>query len=182
MKSLKIFLPAVFLLLSFTAMSGDNENNSTSVNWLSFEEAVSKAEDNPKKIFMYIYTDWCGFCKKMEAQTFSNPTIAKILNNNFYPVKFNAEQAETVSFKGYEFVNENPDQRRSTHELAIALLQGKMSYPSTVFFNEELMVITALPGYYTPETFEPRIMFFLKDVFLDNPDLDEYIEQYESPY
>ena len=73
------------------------------VNWLTFEEAVSKAKTDPKPIFIDVYTDWCGWCKKMDKATFSEAKIAKMLQDDFYPVKFNAEQKESIEFNNHTF-------------------------------------------------------------------------------
>ncbi len=155
-------------------------NKEGGINWISMEKAEQLVKENPKKVFIDIYTDWCGWCKRMDANTFSHPHIARYINDNFYAVKLNAEQSEPITFRGVEYVNENPDTRRSSHNFAVAILQGRMSYPSVAFFDEELNLITALPGYREPKQFEPILAFFNEDVFLSNPNLDEFIENFES--
>ncbi len=134
----------------------------TKVKWYTFEEAVELNKTNQRKIFIDVYTDWCGWCKKMDASTFSNPEIAKILNEYYYAVKFDAETTDTISFAGRDFINEGT-RSRSPHQLAIALLQGKMSYPSVAYLNEQNQLLTAVPGYYTPERLEPILRFFAED-------------------
>ena len=129
------------------------------VQWNEFEKAVQLNAQKPRKIFIDMYTDWCGWCKKMDKETFEHQVIAEYMNKNFYPVKFNAERTDTVSFLGQKFVNTNPDRSRHSHELARSLLQGKMSYPSFVFMDEELRVITVVPGYYPPADFEAVLHF-----------------------
>ena len=139
------------------------------VQWNTFEKAVKQAEQKPRKIFIDMYTDWCGWCKKMDKDTFSNPVIAEYLNKHFYPVKFDAERKDTVTFMGQKFVNTNPQRSRHSHELARSLLQGKMSYPSYVFMDEELRVITVLPGYFPPEDFEPVLHFIATNAYQTTP-------------
>jgi thioredoxin-related protein len=174
-----IILASITVLIPFFGISKEKDNSK--VNWLSFEEAFKLNEQTPKKIFIDIYTDWCGYCKRMDAVTFSNPAIIKILNEQYYPVKFNAESKESITFRGFEYINENPNQQRSAHNFAIAILQGKMGYPSFAFFDEELNLITAIAGFRPPETFEPMLIFFVDDVFIQNPDLDHFIRNYQSP-
>ena len=55
---------------------------------------------------MDVYTDWCGWCKRMDATTFENPAIAKYMSENFYCVKFNAESQKEVTFKGQKYGTE----------------------------------------------------------------------------
>jgi thioredoxin-related protein len=145
-----------FLGIGIYLLSQDNKN----VKWYTFEEAVELAKKNPKKLFIDVYTDWCGWCKVMDRNTFEHPVISTYLNENFYPVKFNAESTKPVKFSGKTFINEGTGLQRNPHQLAIALLQGQMAYPSVAYMNEDLQLLTAVPGYFTPEELEPIIKFF----------------------
>ncbi|MDR0419647.1 MAG: DUF255 domain-containing protein, partial [Prevotellaceae bacterium] len=113
------------------------------MKWYSFEEAVALSEKKPRKIFIDVYTDWCGWCKVMDRNTFSNPSIAEYMNKNYYSVKLNAEMTDTVRFKGHIFVNPSSS-RRSSHQLAVSLLNGKMSFPSVVFMNEQFQILQVI--------------------------------------
>lgn len=168
-----------FFFLTFQTMSSSSSSQE-SINWVTIEEAEKLAQENPKKIFVDVYTDWCGWCKRMEANTFSHPDIISYINENFYAVKLNAEMEEPITFRGQKYINENPGQRRSSHNFARALLQGRMSYPSVAFFDEELNLITALPGYREPAQFEPILVFFSDDHFLTQPNLDEFISNFQG--
>lgn len=137
------------------------------IKWYSFEEAYNLNKKKPRKIFIDVYTDWCGWCKKMDAETFTNPVIAAYMNKQFYCVKLNAEMKDTLEIDGVKFVN--PGKGRSTHQLANELLKGKMSYPSYVFLNEKSQWLTVIPGYQTPADFEPVIHYFGEDAYLKTP-------------
>jgi len=150
-------------ILSFFTLNSFTQE--VEVKWYTFEEAVELNKQEKRKIFIDVYTDWCGWCKKMEASTFTNPAIANILNNEYYAVRFDAETKDTISFRGKQFVNEG-GKSRSPHQLAVALLKGKMSYPSVAYLNENNQFITAVPGYYSPERLEPVLKFFAEDAFL----------------
>lgn len=128
------------------------------VKWLTFEEAMELHKENPKKVLIDLYTDWCGWCKVMDKKTYAQPDIASYINENFYPVKFNAEQKEPVEFRGhtFEFV---PSGRRGVHQLAAALTNNKLSYPTTVFMDEELRIIQPLAGFLKPEQMEPILLY-----------------------
>ncbi len=155
----------ISILSLFFIFEANAQQVKNKVGWYTFEEAVELATVNPKKIFIDIYTDWCGFCKRMDSETFSNADVAMYLNENFYPVKFNSETKDTIYFQGHMFVNEG-EGRRSAHQLSIALLQGKMSYPSIVYLNEDLELLTAVPGFMTPSGIEPILRYFAEDHFL----------------
>lgn len=171
----------LFLILPVRfAFTADSADNKATVNWITIEEAEALNKKNPKKIFIDFYTDWCGWCKRMDATTFSHPVIANYINENFYAVKFNAEQADPVTFRGHVYVNENPGQRRSAHNFAIAVLQGRMGYPSVAFFDEQLNLITTLPGFRPPEKMEPVLVFFNEDIFKKSSDLDAFTNSFQG--
>lgn len=154
-------LLTILFVLSSLFVNGQNDK----INWMTFDQAIKKAEKKPKKIFMDMYTDWCGWCVKMDQATFTDPVIIAYMNKNFYAVKFDAERQDTVVFMDRSFVNANPGKKRSSHQLAQALMQGKMSYPSYVFMDEDLNVISVVPGYYPPDKFEPVLNYFGENAF-----------------
>lgn len=154
-----------FLILSIITLgctAHSQKGGADLVKWYTFEEAVELNSQNPKKIFIDVYTDWCSWCKVMDEKTFSHPEIADYLNENYYPVKFNAESTEPVHFANTVFEN-NGKGRRSMHDLAVALLQGKMSFPSVAYLDENNQLLTAVPGYLTPVQIEPILVFFGED-------------------
>lgn len=138
------------------------------VAWMSWDEAVERASNDsqPKKIFVDVYTDWCGWCKKMDKDTFRNPEVAAYMSENFYMVKLDAEQKDPIEFRGntYTFV---PSGRRGYHQLAAALLQGQMSYPTVVFLDESLNMLSPVPGYQKPDNFLRIARYFGEDIYKD---------------
>jgi thioredoxin-related protein len=131
------------------------------VHWYTFHDAVELQKKTPKPIMVDVYTSWCGPCKMMSSTTFGNEIIAKYLNEKFYPVKFNAETRDSVSFNGFVFKNNNPEgTARPVHEFAISILDGKLFYPSLVFLDEKIQRIQTITGYQTPQQFEPMIKYF----------------------
>ncbi|MDD3877829.1 MAG: DUF255 domain-containing protein [Bacteroidales bacterium] len=180
MKKIKNIIISLVCMFFYNAlMSQDTVTTSAAINWMSIEEAVRLQQNEPRKIFMDIYTDWCGWCRRMDAQTFSHPVIAKYLNEKYYAVKFNAEQKDSVVFQGVTFFNQNPEGNRSSHDLAVALLQGRMGYPSVVFIDEESKVITNIPGYKTPNDLEPILNFILNNLYISG-NWEEFIANFQS--
>jgi len=134
------------------------------VKWYTIEEAYALNKTKPKKIMIDVFTDWCGWCKKMDRDVFSHPVIARYLNEYYYPVKFNAESSAPIEFNGQKFINENTGVR-STHQFANALLKGQLSYPSIAYFTEKLEYMGAMPGYKTPDQLEVILNFIAQDKF-----------------
>lgn len=171
MKSLKTILSFAFLavLLSCNANTSGEKTSSaadTAIQWMTFEEAVQKAktDKNPKNIFIDFYTHWCGWCKVMDKQTFTDPNVIKYMNKYFYPVKFNAEQKEPINFNGreYTFVAEG---RNGYHQLAAEIMQGQLSYPTFVFLTPDFKIITPISGFVKPEEFEPIVNFLGQNLY-----------------
>lgn len=140
--------------------------NAQKINWMTMNEALAAQKENPKKIFMDVYTTWCGPCKLLDKNTFSDPDVVEYVNKNFYAVKFNAEGTEEVHYKDFTYTNPNynPNRkgRNSQHLFAHALKVN--AYPTVVFFKENGDLIQAVPGYRTP----PQLELFLKMIYTDD--------------
>ncbi|MFQ5334947.1 MAG: thioredoxin family protein [Flavobacteriales bacterium] len=149
------------------------------IHWMSWDEAIAANSKKPKKIFIDVYTNWCGWCKRMDATTFRNDVIAKIMKEGYYAVKLNAEMKDTIRFNDYTFVNPNPGMKRSAHQLAASLLDNRMSYPTFVIMNEQVKRLQILPGFKTAKAFEPILRFFSEDAFLDTS-YEEYLNTFKG--
>ncbi|MEE0082743.1 MAG: DUF255 domain-containing protein [Paludibacteraceae bacterium] len=186
-----IFVVIITLLFSYKSNAQNNTgttplqrsnsqemvSSSEKINWLTFEEAVKRNTEKPKKIFIDVYTDWCGWCKKMDQTTFLDKEVIAYMNENFYAVKFDAEQSGSIEFMGHTFINPNPmGSKKGTHQLATALLQGKMSYPSYVFMSETNIGITVLPGYANAEQLLNALKYIATNAYLDTR-WDDFLKQ-----
>nr|NQU90761.1 DUF255 domain-containing protein [Bacteroidota bacterium] len=158
-------ISAIFLISIFLITTNLKAQEAAKIKWYSIEEAVALNKKKKKKFFIDVFTEWCGWCKKMDANTFVDPVIVEYMNENFWPVKFDAESSEPITIDGKEYVNPNPGKKRSTHLLAVALLNRKLSYPSFVFLDDKVKLITVLPGYNTPEKLEPVLHFIAEEAY-----------------
>jgi len=157
------------LSLSFSLSYAQSKK---SINWMSWEEAVIANKKKPKKIFVDVYTDWCGWCKKMDKSTFQDEKVIKYLNKHFYAVKLDAEQKEDITFNGSTFKHVNQG-RNGTHQLAFALLDGKMGYPAFVSLDEQFHRIMVSPGYKQP-TQMMRELGYVKTKSYEKMNMDDY--------
>ncbi len=175
----KFLIISVLFLYVVTSIHAQDDNGPQEINWHTVTEAVKLNQKEPKKMIIDVYTDWCGWCKVMDRTTFSDSTIIEYINNNYYAVKFNAEQKEniTIGDKTYKFVDNGG---RGYHELAAVLLQGKLGYPSTVFVNEKGEILELKQGYLKPRIFDTIIKFYGGDHHLTKT-YANFMETYSSP-
>ena len=149
-----------------------------SVKWVNWEEAIELNKTAPRKVVVDVYTDWCGWCKKMDKATFQDEEIADYLNENFYAIRFNAETREDISLgdQVYKYVKKDG---KGYHELAAKITYGRLSYPTIVFLDEELEVIQPIAGFKDPEKFTMIITYFAEDHHKTTP-WKKYCMKYES--
>ena len=124
------------------------------VKWHTIEEA-STAKIGEKIYFVDFYTLWCGYCKKMDRETFSDPTVTKILNKYYYPVKFNAEGDNTFIWAGQTYRPATAGRSRA-HEFA----RGVNGYPTFVLYSANGTLLQAIPGYYPAAEFVVVLWYF----------------------
>lgn len=154
----------LFALCAFRFPAPASESTSVKsepkhIKWLTIQEAYALTQKQPRKFVIDVYTDWCGWCKVMDRETFSKPAIVDYVNANYYPVRFNAEQTADVTLgkQTFKYVSGGS---RGVHELAAALLKNQMSYPTTVFMDEKFNLIQPIPGYLKPQLFHQIITYF----------------------
>lgn len=150
-----LFALAVLLAIPFTG-------NSQSINWMTIQEALELNEKNPKMIIVDVYTDWCGWCKRMDKDTFSNPAIIDYINKNFYAVKFDAESKTNIVYKGKTY---NPGTKADyfIHEFTYRLLGDDFGYPAYAFLDEKNNVVHKVVGYFPPEDFMENLKFVIQN-------------------
>jgi len=144
MSNLVLSYSTTLLLLINSLWTNDIKEVSMagSVNWVSIEEAQEFVKENPRKVFIDVYADWCGWCKVMDRKTFTNNKVAEYINENYYAVKLNAESKKTITFNGKQLTE---------RELAQSFkVQG---LPTIVFIDEYFKKVKPVPGYQNAQQF-----------------------------
>jgi len=138
------------------------------INWMTMEQAIEKSKTEKKKIIIDVYTDWCGWCKRMDSTTFIAPAVANYINERYYPVKFNAEQQQDILFKDktYHFKRTGTG---GCHELVLEWVNNTIKYPTIIFLDENQNLIQPLPGYQESQKMEAIIRYFGDDYHKKTP-------------
>jgi thioredoxin-related protein len=118
------------------------------LRWTSFENLTDSLRKERRPLLVFIHTDWCKYCKMMEVKTFAYPSVAKVLNQNFYCLDLNAEDVRTLTFLNKKYKFKPSGIHTGVHELAelLGAENGKLSYPTTVFFDQNLQLQSRIIG------------------------------------
>lgn len=171
MKFLKLSL--VLLCTSFASLSFAQNQ----INWVTWDEAQELSETEKRKIFVDIYTKWCGWCKKMDKSTFRDSSIVKYINEHYYAVKFDAEDRNNIKINNevYEYVNAG---KAGYNTLAVKLTKGRMGYPTIAFLDEGFELIQPIPGYRNPKELDMILHYIYGEHFKKTP-WKSYAREYQ---
>ena len=158
----------VFLTVSGVTDPSKSENKpemKKEYNWLKYNEGLKQASKNDKMIFVDVYTNWCGFCKKMDRETFSDKMIMNYLDEHFVLVKLNAESKEKLVL---------PEGSLSGRQIARSF--GVRGYPTFVFLNSNGEKLYSRSGYAPPNGFI-YLLRYVAEGHYESKSLREYITE-----
>lgn len=153
------------------------------INWMTMNEAIAAQQKAPKKIFVDVYTNWCGPCKMLDKNTFSNPDVAAYINKHFYPVKFNGEGNELITMGDREFKNPSFDpartrSRNSQHQFA--RFMGVRAYPTMLFIESDGKLINKVASYLTPNQLEVYLKMYASGDYKTIDSQEKFNEYYKD--
>ncbi len=160
----KMIVAVLAALLLAVPLSSCTSGGKTELKWVKFDQGLAEAQKTGKKVLIDVYTDWCGWCKRMDADTYSNTALASYLSSKYVLVKLNAESGNQVTYKG---------QKMTEQELAGAF--GITGYPTTVFLKSSGEPITGYPGYADVRKFSDVASFIAEDHYLTQK-FDAYVQ------
>jgi len=165
MKSILVVFSGILLFLN----TGSNMNSSDELKWTNYTDGIKQASATNKKILVDVYTDWCGWCKRMEKDTYSDDGIKSYLSEKYILVRLNAESdvQETVG-------NEQMTQAE------IAKAYRVNGYPTTIFLSADGQTITSVPGYLKPSEFM-SILKYIGDDYYKKMGYQDYLNSQSVP-
>ena len=156
MKTLILFF---FVLVSFVSAEG--------LKWLGFTDGTAKVKKQSKPAVIDCYTDWCGWCKKMDQTTYGDKKVGNLLSKSFVCIKINPETSkEKIAYDGKEF---------TTMQFMQAL--GVQGFPATAFMDKQGKLITMLPGFIPAETFYQILTYINDECYSKGVSFEDYQKQ-----
>lgn len=126
---MKKYIIYIASALSFIAVA---QNRSIKFEHIAFKEIKAKALKENKLIFIDAYTSWCGPCKQMAKNVFTNDTVADYYNKNFVNAKIDMEKGEGVE---------------------IAKQYDVRCYPNLLFVDGNGKIVHRVAGGMSPKEF-----------------------------
>lgn len=151
----------IFILFVTMAMS----LNAKEPNWKTFNDGIASAQKSGKKVIVSVYADWCKWCKKMDAVTFTDKAVLEYLNKNYVVIKLNGEGTGQIKYAG-----------ESITPTDFVRGMGINGFPATVFLKTNGEPITVLPGYSEPKMFS-HVLSFIGENHYEKKKFDQYLSE-----
>lgn len=147
-KLLSILLTIIFLNSSFKPAND--------LTWLGFNDGYALAKKKHKIMLVDVYTDWCGWCKRMDRDTYEKPEIVAMLNKDFVAIKFNPEIPNVMyTFEGKQY---------NGQQLAAVISNNQLNgYPTTIFMYPRDKKMNVISGYYDAPRFKGVLESIVKE-------------------
>lgn len=140
------------------------ETNRPHIQWEpTLAKAIDKAFVQNKKVLVYIYADWCGFCKLMERKALRNREVIRYINQRYVPVMLNAMSKDEVWFMGSSF---KYDEEHHINELAYVLMEGDLQFPTWIVMNRQTDILSPIVGYQKAQTFLKALRYYGEEIYI----------------
>jgi len=170
MKQARLLVCLLLLVGFFASNAGSGQNNKPpqeknkpeetnlkEIEWMAYDVGLQKAKAEEKHVFIDFTAKWCGWCKKMDQETFSRPEVIEMINTNFVPVKVDADSKHELNIDGYKITEKN----LTRHEF------GVRGFPSYWFLKPDGTKLAKIRGYQ-PANYMMEVLAYIKDYKYDS--------------
>ncbi|RXQ95553.1 thioredoxin [Ancylomarina salipaludis] len=154
---MKNLLTVIVLALSglFISTASMAQNRSVEFEHAKWDKVLKKAKKSNKLIFVDCYTSWCGPCKMMAKDVFTQDHVADYFNANFVNYKLDMEKGEGPALKPGWKIN---------------------AYPTFLVINAKGEVIHRVVGAYSADEF----IAYIKEAQSDDKNFAALQKEYEA--
>ncbi len=172
---MKIFKSITIVIFSivFSSLSAQE------IQWKKLSQAMDENLEKQKLVFIDFYTDWCGWCKRMDQTTFKDKEVIDVMSKYFLNVKFNAEGSDTIVYNDIIYVNPQSNLKRFTHQFTFGVLGERLGYPSFAFMDKNNQLIGVISGYYPAEKLLVVFDYFTSEAYLSES-FDDFSQKREN--
>jgi thioredoxin-related protein len=110
--------------------------------WRSWDAGLREARASGRPVLVDVYTDWCGWCSRMDRDVYARADVQDYLAGNFVTVKLDAESGEAARYEGRAYTSRT-----------LAARFGVTGYPTTLFLSAKGPQLASIPGYSPPQDF-----------------------------
>jgi thioredoxin-related protein len=127
-------LAVMILFLPTSALAGPA--------WRSWDAGLREAGTSGRPVLVDVYTDWCGWCKRMDRDVYARADVQDYLGRKFVTVKLDAESNDSARYEGRAYTSRT-----------LAARFGVTGYPTTLFLSAKGAHLGSVPGYSQPQDF-----------------------------
>ncbi|MFY8108275.1 MAG: thioredoxin family protein [Bacteroidia bacterium] len=139
------------VVLALVTIMATSMKSSEEIKWMDFNQGYELAKKKNKIMLVDVYTEWCGWCKRMDRDAYAKPEIAELVGKDFIAIKFNPEiEGVTYTFEGKSYTGPQLAQVISNNQIN--------GYPTTIFMNPKAKTSEIMVGYKNAEQLKPILV------------------------
>lgn len=139
---MRLALLPTLCLATFLSAAPAEAARSSGLPWRSWDAALAEARASGRHVLVDVYTDWCGWCRRMDSEVYARPEVREYLNRKFVLVKLDAEAADAARYEGRAFTSRT-----------LAARFNVSGYPTTIFLKSDGGHLFNVPGYVPADRF-----------------------------
>jgi thioredoxin-related protein len=127
----------------------------TGIAWRGWDRGIEESRATGRPVLVDVYTDWCGWCKRMKADVYTKPEVRDYLEDHFVMIELNAESSDPARYEGKAYTSRS-----------LAARFGVSGYPTTVFLRAGGDHLVSVPGYLESARFL-QVLRFIGDGYME---------------
>jgi thioredoxin-related protein len=173
--SFLVIIITVFWIFASCSKSSEKENDAkavtaggeATVTWHDFNDGLKIAAARKKPVIMDFYADWCGWCRKMETEVFTDKEVAARLSDNYVCVRLHTDRnpGETIKYKNHVLTKQE-----------FAMMLGVQGLPTLVFLDRDGNLITKIPGFINKSMMLPLLSYIKDECYLNKVPFQDYMD------